>query len=56
VRCHVRRSYADETRYGLYTNLRPFSAIDRLDRETIGTWYLVVHAGPLHLDICGIWR
>lgn len=46
------RRYANQSPFGIYSNLWP-SRRCRIDRETLGTWYAEVHAGPYRLSLWG---
>ena len=51
-RCYLRRRLAGESRWGLYTNLWP-TAGSRVDRRTLGVWYVSGHFGMLRVGGSG---
>lgn len=57
--CHLSRTYPSPTharppRVAFHTNLAPGRA-NRIDRETIGCWFIDVHVYPFRLELIGPW-
>ena len=49
---HINRVPA-QTPYGIFTNMYPW---DRLDRQSIGVWYLSIHVGTVRISFYGTAR
>ncbi len=54
MRASFTRHHIGQTAFGLFGNVWP-TETNRIDRQTIGVWYLALHLGTCRFDLCGKW-